>query len=47
MWNRAVSERLRQYGREVLVGDMVVPKGTEEIEEIVDEEALAVDDNAE
>ena len=27
MWNRAVSERLKTFGREVLVGDLVAGKG--------------------
>lgn len=31
VWNRAVSERFRRFGRKILVGDLVVEKGKAEL----------------
>lgn len=31
VWNKAVSERIRRFGRKVLVGDLVIKKENEEL----------------
>ena len=46
IWNKAVSERLRRFGRQVLLGDLVVKKENADLlEEIALEEAEADDDD--
>ena len=49
LWNRAVSQRLKTCGREVLVGDLVVEKGAELEEEQLNSESdeAPVDEKAE
>lgn len=37
IWNRAVSERLRRFGRQVLIGDLVVKRENADILEEVQE----------
>lgn len=46
VWNRAVSERLRRFGSQVLVGDLVVERENADLieNEIIDEVALDEDD---
>lgn len=49
VWNRAVSERLRRFGSQVLVGDLVVERENADLieNEIIDEVALDDDDDVE
>lgn len=46
VWNRTVSERLRRFGSQVLVGDLVVERENADLieNEIIDEVALDEDD---
>ena len=37
VWNKAVSERLRNFGLEVLIGDLVIDKNQEDLLEIASE----------
>lgn len=48
IWNRAVSERLRRFGRAVLVGDLVVRRENADLLEQADlEEGGAVEQEQE
>ena len=47
LWNRAVSERLRKFGRQVLVGDLAVKKECEHLIDVPAEEAGEVEDGEE
>lgn len=46
VWNKVVSERLRRFGRQVLVGDLAVKKDQAHlIDNVIDDEVpAAVDD---
>ena len=49
VWNKAVSERLRRFGRKVLIGDLAIKRecahlvDNENIDEVVDDEEAAAD----
>lgn len=48
VWNRSVSERLRRFGRSVLVGDFVVPDGqADDVEQAIDADNLGDSDGGE
>ena len=47
LWNRSVSQRLRQFGRQVLVGDLAVKKECEHLIDVPAEEAGEVEDGEE